>query len=137
MANTEVPQPGPAKLIPNAGPDEWLEAAKNCKYLSEKHMKELCEVVKEFMMEGERRSPWCEPARSRSNDGLLQNPTSNPSRHQSLSAEISTASSTMSSSSFASPVECLTSPKSNRPEPPPPSSLRTISSLHRPSQIRN
>jgi len=48
-----VPQPGPAKLKPNAGPDEWLEAAKNCKYLSETHMKQLCEIVKEFMMEGE------------------------------------------------------------------------------------
>ena len=47
-----VPQPGPAKLKGSAGPDQWLEAAKNCKYLSEHHMKQLCEMVKEYMMEG-------------------------------------------------------------------------------------
>lgn len=52
MTAEGVPQPGPAKLKKNAGPDEWLEAAKNCKYLSEAHMKQLCEIVKEFMMEG-------------------------------------------------------------------------------------
>ena len=48
----KVPQPGPARLKRNAGPDQWLEAAKNCKYLSEPHMKQLCEIVKEYMMEG-------------------------------------------------------------------------------------
>lgn len=48
-----VPQPGPARLKRSAGPDEWLEAARNCKYLSEHHMKQLCEIVKEFMMEGQ------------------------------------------------------------------------------------
>jgi hypothetical protein len=53
MTDNKVPQPGPAKLKPNAGPDEWLEAAKDCKYLSEAHMKQLCEMVKEYMMEGE------------------------------------------------------------------------------------
>lgn len=52
MVDSKVPQPGPAKLKRNAGPDEWLEAAKDCKYLSEAHMKQLCEIVKEFMMEG-------------------------------------------------------------------------------------
>lgn len=52
MSDSGVPQPGPAKLKRNAGPDEWLEAAKNCKYLSEAHMKQLCEIVKEYMMEG-------------------------------------------------------------------------------------
>lgn len=52
MVDPSVPQPGPARLKPNAGPDEWLEAAKNCKYLSEHHMKQLCELVKEYMMEG-------------------------------------------------------------------------------------
>ncbi|OJI96623.1 hypothetical protein ASPVEDRAFT_36022 [Aspergillus versicolor CBS 583.65] len=51
MSDSGVPQPGPAKLKRNAGPDEWLEAAKNCKYLSEAHMKQLCEIVKEYMME--------------------------------------------------------------------------------------
>lgn len=51
MVDSKVPQPGPARLKRNAGPDEWLEAAKNCKYLSEQHMKQLCEIVKEYMME--------------------------------------------------------------------------------------
>lgn len=55
MVDSSVPQPGPAKLKRNAGPDEWLEAAKDCKYLSEQHMKQLCEIVKEYMMEGKRR----------------------------------------------------------------------------------
>jgi hypothetical protein len=53
--NRTVPQPGPARLKRNAGPDEWLEAAKDCKYLSEHHMKQLCEIVKEYMMEGKER----------------------------------------------------------------------------------
>lgn len=53
MTDSKVPQPGPAKLKRNAGPDEWLEAAKDCKHLSEAHMKQLCEMVKEYMMEGE------------------------------------------------------------------------------------
>lgn len=48
----KVPVPGPARLKRSAGPDEWLEAAKECKYLSEYHMKQLCEIVKEYMMEG-------------------------------------------------------------------------------------
>jgi hypothetical protein len=52
MAEKGVPAPGPAKLKRNAGPDEWLEASKNCKYLSEYHMKQLCDIVKEYMMEG-------------------------------------------------------------------------------------
>ena len=34
------------------GPDEWLEMAKKCKYLSEGDMKRLCELVKECLMEG-------------------------------------------------------------------------------------
>ncbi|KAK2752880.1 sporulation-induced protein [Arachnomyces sp. PD_36] len=51
MEGRKVPQPGPAKLKHNAGPDQWLEAAKDCKYLSEHHMKQLCEIVKEYMME--------------------------------------------------------------------------------------
>jgi hypothetical protein len=48
-----VPQPGPARLSKGAGPDEWLEQAKGCKYLPEADMKRLCEVVKECLMEGE------------------------------------------------------------------------------------
>lgn len=58
MADSKVPQPGPAKLKRTAGPDEWLEAAKDCKYLSEAHMKQLCEMVKEYMMEGEQVGTW-------------------------------------------------------------------------------
>ena len=53
MAPTKIPQPGPARLPKHAGPDEWLQEAKECKYLSEFHMKQLCEIVKEYMMEGE------------------------------------------------------------------------------------
>lgn len=48
----KVPQPGPARIAQGGGPDEWLEAAKQCKYLPEAHMKQLCETVKEFLMEG-------------------------------------------------------------------------------------
>jgi serine/threonine-protein phosphatase PP1-1 len=43
----EVPQPGPARLSKGAGPDEWLEQAKQA------DMKRLCEIVKECLMEGE------------------------------------------------------------------------------------
>ncbi|GKT47097.1 serine/threonine/tyrosine-interacting protein [Colletotrichum spaethianum] len=45
------PRPGPANLSPNAGLDEWLEEAKQCHYLPERAMKELCELVKEVLME--------------------------------------------------------------------------------------
>lgn len=47
-----IPRPGPANLGPNAGLDEWLEEAKQCHYLPERAMKELCEKVKEILMEG-------------------------------------------------------------------------------------
>lgn len=50
MAN--VPKPGPANLTPGAGLDEWLEEAKQCHYLPESVMKQLCEMVKEVLMEG-------------------------------------------------------------------------------------
>ena len=49
---SDVPQPGPARLSKGAGPDEWLEQAKTCKYLPEADMKRLCEIVKECLMEG-------------------------------------------------------------------------------------
>ncbi|KAK5159098.1 hypothetical protein LTR04_005138 [Oleoguttula sp. CCFEE 6159] len=49
--DSDVPQPGPARMSPGAGPDEWLEAAKQCKYLPEPDMKRLCEIVKECLME--------------------------------------------------------------------------------------
>ncbi|KAI5301612.1 sporulation-induced protein, partial [Ascosphaera pollenicola] len=51
MAKDTSLDPGPARLKKNAGLDEWLEAAKRCKHLSENHMKQLCELVKEYMME--------------------------------------------------------------------------------------
>lgn len=50
--DNDVPQPGPARLSKGAGPDEWLEQAKQCKYLPEADMKRLCEIVKEYLMEG-------------------------------------------------------------------------------------
>ncbi|KAI9832294.1 MAG: hypothetical protein M1819_004472 [Sarea resinae] len=46
-----VPQPGPAHIAKGGGPDEWLESAKQCKYLPEADMKRLCEIVKECLME--------------------------------------------------------------------------------------
>jgi serine/threonine-protein phosphatase PP1-1 len=49
-----IPKPGPANLRPGAGLDEWLEEAKQCHYLPEPVMKQLCEIVKEVLMEGKR-----------------------------------------------------------------------------------
>ncbi|ORY60083.1 calcineurin-like phosphoesterase [Pseudomassariella vexata] len=48
---SNVPKPGPARLRPGAGLDEWLEEAKQCHYLPENVMKTLCEQVKEVLME--------------------------------------------------------------------------------------
>ncbi|KAL2265224.1 hypothetical protein VTJ83DRAFT_6324 [Remersonia thermophila] len=48
---TSIPKPGPANLRPGAGLDEWLEEAKQCHYLPENVMKQLCEMVKEVLME--------------------------------------------------------------------------------------
>ncbi|KAI9713246.1 MAG: hypothetical protein M1820_001232 [Bogoriella megaspora] len=56
-----VPQPGPARLSPGAGPDEWLEAAKQCKYLPEADMKRLCEICKELLMEESNIQPVSSP----------------------------------------------------------------------------
>lgn len=47
-----VPQPGPAQLPRGAGPDEWLDQARRCRYLPEADIKRLCEIVKEYLMEG-------------------------------------------------------------------------------------
>lgn len=52
MSAAAVPKPGPAKLGPRAGLPEWLEEAKQCHYLPENEMKQLCEIVKECLMEG-------------------------------------------------------------------------------------
>jgi len=46
-----VPQPGPARIAQGGGPDEWLEAARQCHYLPEPDIKRLCEIVKEYLME--------------------------------------------------------------------------------------
>lgn len=48
----KVPKPGPAKLTKNAGVDEWLQKALNNQYLPEAVMKKLCEICKEYLMEG-------------------------------------------------------------------------------------
>ena len=48
----KVPKPGPAKLSKNADVDEWLEKAMQNKYLPEPVMKKLCEICKEYLMEG-------------------------------------------------------------------------------------
>jgi hypothetical protein len=53
MPSSNVPKPGPAKLSPKAGLEEWLAEAKQCHYLPEAVMKQLCEMVKECLMEGE------------------------------------------------------------------------------------
>lgn len=47
-----IPKPGPAKLSKNADVDEWLQCAFNNQYLPEQVMKKLCEICKEFLMEG-------------------------------------------------------------------------------------
>ena len=48
----KLPRPGPAKLSKNAGVDEWLKCAFNNQYLPEPVMKKLCEICKEYLMEG-------------------------------------------------------------------------------------
>ena len=50
---SKVPQPGPAKLARDADLDAWLDAAKRNKYLPERVMKQLFEMCKELLMEGE------------------------------------------------------------------------------------
>ncbi|WPH04472.1 Hypothetical protein R9X50_00736300 [Acrodontium crateriforme] len=57
----DVPQPGPAQLSSHAGPDEWLEQAKRCRYLPESDMKRLCEIVKECLMEESNIQPVSSP----------------------------------------------------------------------------
>lgn len=61
MPDPSVPRPGPSRLKPSAGPDEWLSAARQCKYLSESHMKSLCELVKSYMMEESNIQPVSSP----------------------------------------------------------------------------
>ncbi|CAL3962600.1 hypothetical protein PZA11_000285 [Diplocarpon coronariae] len=51
MTGPKVPKPGPANLTKNSELAEWLEQAKQCHYLPEPIMKQLCERVKECLME--------------------------------------------------------------------------------------
>ena len=50
----KVPKPGPAKLSKNGfnDVDEWLKCAFKNQYLPEPVMKKLCEICKEYLMEG-------------------------------------------------------------------------------------
>lgn len=50
----KLPKPGPAKLSKNGynDVDEWLKCAFNNQYLPEPVMKKLCEICKEYLMEG-------------------------------------------------------------------------------------
>ena len=52
----KVPQPGPAKLTGSSNPDEWLQCALRNQYLPEFIMKKLCEICKEYLMEGNNHS---------------------------------------------------------------------------------
>lgn len=63
--NEDVPQPGPAEIRAGGGPDEWLESAKQCKYLPEPDIKRLCEIVKEYLMEGVCRRAMISPTDAR------------------------------------------------------------------------
>lgn len=51
----KVPKPGPAKLSKNSSIDEWLQKALNNQYLPEPVMKKLCEICKEYLMEGKQK----------------------------------------------------------------------------------
>jgi serine/threonine-protein phosphatase PP1-1 len=57
----KVPQPGPAKLTKNAELDEWLDQAKQNKYLPERIMKQLFEMCKELLMEESNTQPVSTP----------------------------------------------------------------------------
>ena len=102
--SSNVPRPGPAKLGPNAGLEEWLEEAKLCHYLPENAMKQLCEIVKACLMEGLFKYPQSLVVVLIS---LLQSLTSSRSVLRSLSVVIFMASSTISWSYFALRVVCL------------------------------
>ncbi|KAF7911937.1 uncharacterized protein EAE98_006133 [Botrytis deweyae] len=56
-----VPRPGAAKLGPRSGLEEWLAEAKQCHYLPEWAMKQLCEMVKECLMEESNIQPVATP----------------------------------------------------------------------------
>ncbi|KAL3421557.1 Serine/threonine-protein phosphatase SIT4 [Phlyctema vagabunda] len=58
---SNVPQPGPARLTARSSLDEWLVQAKQCKYLPENIMKQLCEIVKECLMEESNIQPVATP----------------------------------------------------------------------------
>lgn len=45
----------------STNPDEWLEKIKNCELLKENEMKQLCELVKDLLMEESNIQPVCTP----------------------------------------------------------------------------
>jgi len=91
----KLPKPGAARLSKTgySDVDEWLKCAFNNQYLPEAVMKKLCEICKEYLMEGKLSESLSidirilTPARK-------QSPISSPSRPLSPSAVIFTASST-------------------------------------------
>lgn len=76
----KVPKPGPAKLSKNAGVDEWLQKALNNQYLPEQVMKKLCEICKEYLMEGKSEVTWFQDYQSNADHELESNiqPVSTP-----------------------------------------------------------
>ena len=100
----KVPKPGPAKLSKNASIDEWLQKALNNQYLPEQVMKKLCEICKEYLMEGriDGRLFDAIPSMLIANQSRIYN----PSLHQSLSAAIYMVNSTMFWSFSASLAAC-------------------------------
>jgi hypothetical protein len=133
----KVPQPGPARLPKSASVDAWLEAAKECKYLSEFHMKQLCEIVKEYMMEGKLCRQLTISAADLIPWPLTQNQTYNQSLPRSRYVATSTANFTTSLSSFESQEVCQTNLLPKPPSRPQTSSHLQILNLHLLLQIRN
>ena len=113
----EVPRPGPAKLRPGAGLDEWLEEAKQCHYLPEAVMKQLCEMVKEVLMEGEITATAMSDAYLRLLTLAPKNLISSRFRPRSPSAATYTVNSTICWSCSAWPAVCPGSRMSKRRQP--------------------
>jgi hypothetical protein len=132
----KVPQPGPARLPKSASVDAWLEAAKECKYLSEFHMKQLCEIVKEYMMEGKLCRQLTTSAADLIHD-LTQNQTYNQSLPRSRYVATSTANSTISLSYSESLEACQMNLLLKLPSHPQTSLHPQTLNLRLPLQIRN
>ena len=101
----KVPKPGPAKLGMNSTPKEWLQCALRNQYLPERIMKQLCESVKEKLMEGQIDAPLLSHPFSPNTDrSLKQSPTFSQFLLQSPFVVIFTVNSTTSLSCSASQV---------------------------------